>query len=339
MDLEINIKFTLHFYESFPLFFKLKTMMEGVVIKSTGILHTILDSNDNIYLCTLKGSEKLKKLPFTNPISVGDKVFFIPEDNSNKGVIEKIKPRINYVIRKSVNLSKRSQIIASNIDLCILLVTIKDPVTTLLFIDRFLVTLDAYKIPTILVFNKIDLYDEKTKIIEESYKSIYAKIGIDTISVSILKEKNINNLKEVLKNKTTLISGHSGVGKTSLINLLDGSLDLKVKEISEYHKQGVHTTTFARMLKISTLNGFIVDTPGIRGFGLVDISRKMLSNYFPEMKKASCQCKFNDCLHINEPKCNVIISLKSGLISESRYKNYLNMLEDSENYRYNKYKK
>ena len=339
MDLEINIKFTLHFYESFPLFFKLKTMMEGVVIKSTGILHTILDSNDNIYLCTLKGSEKLKKLPFTNPISVGDKVFFSLEDNSNKGVIEKIKPRINYVIRKSVNLSKRSQIIASNIDLCILLVTIKDPVTTLLFIDRFLVTLDAYKIPTILVFNKIDLYDEKTKIIEESYKSIYAKIGIDTISVSILKEKNINNLKEVLKNKTTLISGHSGVGKTSLINLLDGSLDLKVKEISEYHKQGVHTTTFARMLKISTLNGFIVDTPGIRGFGLVDISRKMLSNYFPEMKKASCQCKFNDCLHINEPKCNVIISLKNGLISESRYKNYLNMLDDSENYRYNKYKK
>ena len=339
MDLEINIKFTLHFYESFPLFFKLKTMMEGVVIKSTGILHTILDSNDNIYLCTLKGSEKLKKLPFTNPISVGDKVFFSLEDNSNKGVIEKIKPRINYVIRKSVNLSKRSQIIASNIDLCILLVTIKDPVTTLLFIDRFLVTLDAYKIPTILVFNKIDLHDEKTKIIEETYKSIYNKIGIDTISVSILEGKNINILKDCLKNKTTLISGHSGVGKTSLINLLDGSLDLKVKEISEYHKQGVHTTTFARMLKINTLNGFIVDTPGIRGFGLVDISRKMLSNYFPEMKKASCQCKFNDCLHINEPKCNVIISLKNGLISESRYKNYLNMLDDSENYRYNKYKK
>jgi len=312
--------------------------MEGVVIKSTGSLHTILDSHDNIYLCTLKGSEKLKKSPFTNPISVGDKVFFNLEKNSNKGIIEKIKPRVNYVIRKSVNLSKRSQIIASNIDLCILLVTIKDPVTTLLFIDRFLVTLDAYKIPAILVFNKIDLYDKKAKIIEGNYKAIYSKIGIETISVSILKGKNINILKGLLENKTTLISGHSGVGKTSLINLLDDSLDLKVKEISEYHKQGVHTTTFARMLKINTLNGFIVDTPGIRGFGLVDISKNMLSNYFPEMKKASCKCKFNDCLHINEPKCNVLIMLKHGFISESRYKNYLNMLEDNENYRYSKYK-
>ena len=312
--------------------------MEGIVIKSTGNLHTILDDKNNIYFCKLKGSEKLKKSPFTNPISVGDKVLFSLERCGNQGVIDKIQPRFNYVIRKSVNLSKKSQILASNIDLCLLLVTIKNPVTTLLFIDRFLVTLDAYKIPTILIFNKIDLYDKKLKLIESNYKNIYNNIGIKTASVSILKNKNIDKVNSFLVNKTTLIAGHSGVGKTSLINLLNPSLDLKVKEISEYHQQGVHTTTFSRMFKLKKQNSFIIDTPGIRGFGLVDISKNMLSHYFPEMKKASSKCKFNNCLHINEPRCNVIIELKNGNIAQSRYESYLNMLEDSQNYRYNKYK-
>jgi len=312
--------------------------MEGIVIKSTGNLHTILDDKNNIYFCKLKGSEKLKKSPFTNPISVGDKVLFSPERDSNQGVIDKIQPRFNYVIRKSVNLSKKSQILASNIDLCILLVTIKNPVTTLLFIDRFLVTLDAYKIPTVLIFNKIDLYDEKLKSIENDYKSIYNKIGIKTLSVSILKNRNLDKIDNFLKNKTTLIAGHSGVGKTSLINLLNPNLDLKVNEISEYHQQGVHTTTFSRMFKLNKQNAFIIDSPGIRGFGLVDISKNMLSSYFPEMKNSSSKCKFNNCLHINEPNCNVIFELKNGLISKSRYQSYLNMLEDNHNYRFNKYK-
>jgi len=312
--------------------------MEGIVIKSTGNIHTILDYKNNVYFCKLKGSEKLKKSPFTNPVSVGDKVLFSLEKDSNQGVIDKIQPRFNYVIRKSVNLSKKSQILASNIDLCLLLVTIKNPVTSLLFIDRFLVTLDAYKIPTILIFNKIDLYDEKLKLIENNYKTIYNNIGIKTVSVSILKNKNVNKVNNLLANKTTLIAGHSGVGKTSLINFLNPNLDLKIKEISEYHQQGVHTTTFSRMFKLNKQNGFIIDTPGIRGFGLVDISKNMLSNYFPEMKKASSKCKFNNCIHINEPKCNVIIELKNANISQSRYESYLNMLEENQNYRYNKYK-
>ena len=313
--------------------------MEGIVIKSVGNLHTVLDDSNNIFLCKLKGSEKLKKSTFTNPVSVGDKILFTVEKGSNQGIIEKIQPRFNYVIRKSVNLSKKSQILASNIDLCMLLVTLKNPVTTLLFIDRFLVTLDAYKIPTVLIFNKTDLYDEKLQSIESDYKSIYNNIGIETISVSILKNQNLDQVDSFLKNKTTLIAGHSGVGKTSLINLLNPNLDLKVNEISEYHQQGVHTTTFSRMFKLNKQNAFIIDSPGIRGFGLVDISKNMLSNYFPEMKKASSKCKFNNCLHINEPDCNVIIDLKNGMISNSRYESYLNMLEDNHNYRFNKYKK
>ena len=310
--------------------------MEGIVIKSTGKLHTVLDNNGNLFHCKLKGSVKLKNCSFTNPISVGDRVLFIVNPESSHAIIEEIKPRFNYVVRKSVNLSKKSQIIASNIDTCILLVTIKNPITSLLFIDRILVTLNAYKITPVLVFNKIDLYDEKLKLIENKYKSIYDKIGIKSISVSIIKNKNIDLLYKFLKNKTTLITGHSGVGKTSLINLLNPKLDLKVNEISSYHQQGIHTTTFASMFRLKDINAFIIDSPGIRGFGLVDISKKMLSNYFPEMKKFSTFCRFKNCLHVNEPDCNIIAEIKKGNISNSRYANYLNMLEDETNYRYSK---
>ena len=312
--------------------------MKGLVIKTTGKVHTVIDCNDNIFFCKLKGSQKLDKSSFTNPISVGDKVLFKVDKESSHGIIEKIEPRLNYVIRKSVNLSRKSQILASNIDSCILLVTIKNPVTTTLFIDRFLVTLNAYKITPVLLFNKIDLYDKKSELIEKKLKSIYTRIGIESISASILNKQNVGAIYKILKNKTTLIAGHSGVGKTSLINLLNPKLDLKVNEISSYHQQGVHTTTFASMFRLPDYNAFVIDSPGIRGFGLVDISKNMLSNYFPEMKKFSSICRFNNCLHINEPDCNILAEIKNGNISISRYESYLNMLEDEKNYRYNKQK-
>ena len=301
--------------------------MKGKVIKCVKNRYSVLEKN-KLYYCKLKNSLSMKKSEFSNPIAVGDVVEFTLIENTEEGLISKIIERKNYVVRKSVNLSYKSQILASNIDYAFLIVTIKHPITTLLFIDRYLVTTNAYKIPTILIFNKIDNYTEEDKLLENEYKEIYTKIGVKCISISVLKKKNISCVTKYLHNNTVLFSGHSGVGKSSLINLLSPALNLKTKKISEKHKQGIHTTTFSEMLMLKDYNASIIDSPGIKGFGLVDISKNKLASYFPEFKELSHLCKFKDCLHLNEPKCKVLEQLSEGKISKKRYFNYINMLED-----------
>ena len=312
--------------------------MKGKVIKCVKNRYSVLEKN-KLYYCKLKNSLSMKKSEFSNPIAVGDIVEFTLIDNTEEGSISKIIERKNYVVRKSVNLSYKSQILASNIDYAFLIVTIKHPITTLLFIDRYLVTTNAYKIPTILIFNKIDNYTEEDKVLENEYKKIYTKIGVKCISISVLKKKNISSVTKYLYNNTVLFSGHSGVGKSSLINLLSPALNLKTKKISEKHKQGIHTTTFSEMLMLKDYNASIIDSPGIKGFGLVDISKNKLASYFPEFKELSHLCKFKDCLHVNEPKCKVLEQLREGKISKQRYFNYINMLEESIGYRKEKYNK
>ncbi len=310
--------------------------MKGVVIKSTGSLCQVLCSDKIIYSCKIKGNTRLKNIEFTNPIAVGDYVEFSFDSQNKIGIITQINDRKNYIIRKSVNLSHKSQIIASNIDLAVLVITIDNPITSLNFIDRFLVQAEAYKIESKLIFNKIDLHDSKMDAKKKKYQSIYKNIGYETISTSIYDTKNIISIKNILKNKVTVFSGHSGVGKSSLINLIEPNLKLKTQDISAYHKQGVHTTTYAEMFSIQS-GGYIIDTPGIRGLGLVDLDKRGLAGYFPEMLEASKLCKFKNCIHINEPNCGVISGLTNNTISSSRYKSYLSMLEKNTNYRQNNY--
>jgi len=310
--------------------------MKGVIIKSTGSLCQVLSKNKQIYSCKIKGKTRLMNIEFTNPIAVGDRVEFSFDQKNQIGLINNIEKRKNYIIRKSVNLSHKSQVIASNIDLAFLIVTLVSPITSLNFIDRFLVQAQAYGIDTQIIFNKIDLYDKKLMSEKEKYQKIYEKIGYKTISTSIHTQKNLDKIKKSLFNKVTVFSGHSGVGKSSLVNLIEPGLCLKTKDISDYHGQGVHTTTYAEMFPLS-FGGSIIDTPGIKGLGLVDVDVDLLSRYFPEMLKASHNCKFTNCIHLNEPECNVLNKLKNGQIAKSRYKNYLSMLEKNTNYRKNNY--
>ena len=309
--------------------------MKGVVIKSTGNLCQVISSNKK-YSCKIKGKTRLSDIEFTNPVSVGDYVDFSFDVKNNIGLIEHIHDRKNYIIRKSVNLSHKSQIIASNIDLAFLVVTINDPITSFNFIDRFLVQAEAYQIAAKLIFNKIDLHNDKLESKRKEYEHIYNDIGYETISTSIYNPNTISNLKDMLKNKVSVFSGHSGVGKSSLINLIDPKLKLRTKEISNYHNQGVHTTTYAEMFHLNS-GGYIIDTPGIRGLGLIDLNIEALSGYFPEMVSISQDCKFKNCIHVNEPKCGVLNALDNNLISQSRYKSYLSMLEKNTNYRKNNY--
>jgi len=313
--------------------------MEGKIIKCVKNRYSVLTRKNELYYCKLKISDKINKGQFSNPIAVGDFVKFSIIENEKKGTIHEILERKNYVIRQSVNLSYRSQILASNIDYAFLIVTIKNPITSLLFIDRYLVTTNAYKIPTILIFNKNDIYNEREKLLEIDFTNIYSKIGVECISISVTENRNIDILKKYLKNNTILLSGHSGVGKTSLINLLSPALNLKTKDISEKYKQGIHTTTFSEMLILKEYGTSIIDSPGIKGFGLVDILKNDLAKYFPEFKQHSQNCKFKDCLHITEPKCEILKKIKKGEISKSRYLSYLNMLEESIGYRKENYTK
>jgi len=309
--------------------------MKGIVIKSTGNLCQVL-FEDQKYSCKIKGKTRLSDIEFTNPVAVGDYVDFSFDVKNNIGLIENIHDRKNYIIRKSVNLSHKSQIIASNIDLALLVVTINEPITSFNFIDRFLVQAEAYQIAAKLIFNKIDLHNDKLESKRKEYERIYNDIGYETISTSIYNPNTISNLKDMLKNKVSVFSGHSGVGKSSLINLIDPNLKLRTKEISNYHNQGVHTTTYAEMFHLNS-GGHIIDTPGIRGLGLIDLNIEALSGYFPEMVSASQDCKFKNCIHVNEPKCGVLNALDNNLISQSRYKSYLSMLEKNTNYRKNNY--
>ena len=305
-------------------------MIQGTVYKSTGSWY-LVKSQDKFFECRIKGKIRLKDISTTNPIAVGDLVIFDLE-NDGKGIISDILPRTNYIIRKSVNLSKQHHIIASNIDLSVLVVTLNNPNTSSNFIDRFLVSCQAYDIPVIIAFNKIDSYSEVDRFELEKMIKTYKKIGYHCELISAKYGNGIDELIELMKSKTCIISGHSGVGKSTLINSISPKLRLKTKEISSYHNQGKHTTTYAEMFDLDA-NIRVIDTPGIRGFGLVDISKYELGDFFPEFLLAKQKCKFNNCLHLDEPDCNVKKKIEDGDIFESRYLTYLDMLKDQNIYR------
>lgn len=307
--------------------------MTGVVIKSTGSWYAVRTKNNTILNCRIRGKFRIKGIKSTNPVTVGDVVDVELEDNPENGIITNIHDRKNYIIRKSVNLSKQTHIIAANIDQVFLLVTIKSPQTFTSFIDRFLATAEAYSIPAILLFNKIDIYDQETLKETQKLEAIYSKIGYQCLDVSAHENINIDALKALMKDKVSMFSGHSGVGKSTLINKVSPELDLKTSEISTQHKQGQHTTTFAEMFPLP-FGGYIIDTPGIKGFGVVDFEEDEIGDFFPEIFALKHQCKFNNCLHTNEPKCAVKNAVESGEIAISRYKSYLQLLAgEDENYR------
>ena len=309
--------------------------MTGTVYKSTGSWYFVKSEKGDLYQCRIKGKFRIKGIKSTNPIAVGDSVEFDIERKGDEeiGVIKLIHERANYIVRKSVNLSKQTQVIASNIDLAFLLITINNPPTLTTFIDRFLVTAQAYSIQVILVFNKIDSYKEEEKGEIAYLKDIYETIGYTCVEVSAIKNINLDIIKSLMKGKTSLFSGHSGVGKTTLLNSLEPGLNLKTKQISDQHQQGQHTTTFAEMFDLS-FNASIIDTPGIKGFGVVAIEKEELGDYFPEFFALRSGCKFHNCIHVNEPQCAVKDALETGAVSWSRYKSYLQILEgEEENYR------
>jgi ribosome biogenesis GTPase len=313
--------------------------MTGLVYKSTGSWYTVKSEQGDFIECRMKGKFRMKGIKSTNPIAVGDIVDYELEETSDAltGTIFNIHERKNYIVRKSVNLSHQMHIIASNIDRVFLLITINNPPTTFNFIDRFLVTAEAYNIETILVFNKIDTFDEPTLEDQLYMQYVYQQIGYKCLRVSSTEMKGIDELKEMMIGKVSMFSGHSGVGKSTLVNAMEPSLHLKTKTISEASKQGQHTTTFAEMYDLS-FDAKIIDTPGIKGFGIVDMEKEEISGYFPEFFKLKDQCKFNNCLHKEEPHCAIKAALERDEIAWSRYNSYLKILEgDDENYRTDSY--
>ena len=309
--------------------------MTGTVYKSTGSWYTVKTLNGKFYECRIKGRFRLDGIKSTNPIAVGDSVDFELEEKNNTetGVIHRIGERKNYIVRKSVNLSKQTHIIASNIDQVFLMITIDNPPTFTTFIDRFLITAEAYSIKTVLLFNKIDTYNEET-ILEVKYlESVYTQIGYECINISATTGENIDKVKALMLDKVSMFAGHSGVGKSTLVNALEPSLHLKTKAISQQHMQGQHTTTFAEMFDLG-FDAKIIDTPGIKGFGVVDMEKEEIGDYFPEFFALKQNCKFNNCIHLNEPKCAVKDALENNKISYSRYKSYVQILEgEDEHYR------
>jgi ribosome biogenesis GTPase len=313
-------------------------LKKGLVIKSTGSWFAVEDENGKVFDCKVKGNFRIKGIKSTNPIAVGDVVKFKVNDDSEKlfnkerGWITDIEDRKNYIVRRSPNLSKQSHIIAANIDQAVLIVTIAWPVTTTTFIDRFLTSAEAYRIPVLLVFNKTDRYNSEQKYKMEELISIYSKIGYKCLKTSAENKTGLENLKDALKNKTNVINGHSGVGKSTLINLIEPGLNLKTSKISDSHKTGKHTTAFSAMYKLS-IGGYIIDTPGIKGFGMLDMEAWEISHYFPEIFELSKNCQYNNCSHTHEPGCAVKEAVEQGDVAESRFISYLGLLEGDDKYR------
>lgn len=311
------------------------TRVKATVLKSTGNNYQLLLENGKRAEGRIKGKLRLKGLTTTNPVAVGDYVL-VELEKDGLALITALEPRKNYIVRKSINLSKQLHVVAANVDQAFLLITLKEPFTPPGFIDRFLLTAEAYHIPVTLVFNKIDIYSPQQMETVDWFIGVYEKIGYPCLRFSSVKD-DTNRIKELLKNKTTLISGHSGVGKSTFINAIQPGLDLKVAALSEYHLKGQHTTTFAEMFELDG-GGFIIDTPGIKGFGIVEINKNELSHYFLEMREILPHCRFNNCLHIEEPGCAVKKAVEDGVIAEHRYKNYLDIYFNRETDEEEKYK-
>ena len=301
--------------------------MKGIVIRSTGSWFTVREEGGNILDCKLKGTFRMKGIKTTNPVAVGDKVVFYIPEGQEAGLISEILPRFNHIIRKSTNLSKVSHIIAANVDLALLIVTLKDPITSPGFIDRFLVTAEAYHIPAAIVFNKLDLYNSQLLKKLDDIAAIYENAGYKIFRVSALTGENVDLVIEEIRDKINLFSGISGVGKSALINKIEPALNLKTGDISSYHLKGKHTTTFPEMHPLS-FGGFIIDTPGIREFGLVEFRKEEIAERFPEMRKLMHNCQFNNCTHIHEPKCAVKEAIEKGEFPVTRYRSYLKIFND-----------
>ena len=302
--------------------------VKGRVIKSTGKFCDVLTDDGSVISCAVKGKFRIQGLTTTNPLAVGDLVEYSVEVDGG-GVIHTIAPRKNYIIRKSVNLSHQAHIVACNVDRAYLVVTLADPPTSTGFIDRFLVTAEAYGVPTTLVFNKIDTYSENALEMLEYREEIYGMCGYETLRVSALTGEGVLGLAGQMRGQLNMVSGHSGVGKSTLINRLIPGKNIKTGEVSVAHKKGKHTTTFAEMHLLPD-GGFIIDTPGIKGFGLVDMPKEELHHHFPEMFNLLPDCKFHNCLHINEPGCAVRKALETGDVPQERYDNYLSMYYEDE---------
>jgi len=305
--------------------------MKGTVIRSTGSWYEVIGEQGQLYKARLRGKFKLQNLKVTNPIAVGDIVHFEHEDKNESTVnITEIDQRKNYIIRQSVHKATHGHLIASNLDQSVLVVTLAMPRTSAGFIDRFLVTSETFRIPAVLVFNKIDIYDKESLTYLEEFSSIYSKLGYTCVNTSTIDNTGIEELKALLESKASLFSGHSGVGKSSLINLLVPGLNLPTNEISNFAEKGVHTTTFSERFSINNTT-HIIDTPGIKELGIFEVENQTLSHYFPEMRDLLNQCKFNNCQHFNEPKCKVIEKVEAGEIALSRYESYLSILSGADN--------
>lgn len=306
--------------------------MHGLVIKNTGSWYQVKTDEGQLIECKIKGNFRLKGIRSTNPVAVGDRVQIV-QNQEGTAFISEIEDRRNYIIRRASNLSKQSHILAANLDQCMLIITVNYPETTTIFIDRFLATAEAYRIPVKLIFNKIDVYDEDDTRYLDALIHLYTHIGYSCFKVSAKESIGIETLKKELAGKVTLLSGHSGVGKSTLINALLPGTETKTGAISSYHNKGMHTTTFSEMFPVEE-NGYIIDTPGIKGFGTFDMEEEEIGHYFPEIFQTSADCKYSNCTHRHEPGCAVRRAVEEHLISESRYTSYLNMLEDKEEGKY-----
>ena len=305
--------------------------MHGLVIKNTGSWYTVLTDDGQLIDCKIKGNFRLKGIRSTNPVAVGDRVQIVP-NNEGTAFITEIEDRRNYIIRKSINLSKQSHIIAANVDQAILVVTVANPQTSTTFIDRFLASAEAYRVPVILLFNKTDLLDDDMRRYQEAMVNLYQTIGYECHQISAENGDGVDDLRPLLKDKITLLSGNSGVGKSTLINRLVPEANLRTSEISDAHNTGQHTTTFSEMIRLD--EGWLIDTPGIKGFGTFDMEPEELTSYFKEIFHFSQDCKFSNCTHTHEPGCAVLKALEDHYIAESRYQSYLSMLEDKDEGKY-----
>lgn len=305
-------------------------MESGIVIKSTGSRYSVRTSEGEIVLCTIRGKFRIKGIRATNPVAVGDQVRFERTEDQTAGIINSIEERSNYIIRKASKLSKEYQLIAANVDITWLMISMIMPRTLTAFIDRVLVSAQAYRIPVILLFNKTDLYGSAEMAEMENLWSVYTSIGYRCMKLSLQTREGLGEVRREMTGKVNVITGNSGVGKSTLINVLDPTVRLKIGELSDYHGAGKHTTTFAELFDLK--GGIrVIDTPGIRGFGTIDIERTELFHFFPEIFKASKHCRYHNCLHMNEPGCQVKKEVEEGMISTFRYLNYLDMLEEGEN--------